>query len=82
MTLPESVRVLEDTAAGRLTEKPPYRVPSMAEIAAIPLNGMTHASLFAGCGGSCLGFQMAGCRPVWANEFLEQPRRSRPRAAG
>jgi len=50
--------------------KPPYRVPSMAEIAAIPWNGRTIVSTFSGCGGSCLGYRMAGFRVAWANEFI------------
>ena len=50
--------------------KPPYRVPSMEEIAAVPWNGLTVASLFAGCGGSSLGYRMAGYRMVYANEFV------------
>lgn len=49
--------------------KPPYRVPSMAEIADVAPNGLTVASTFAGCGGSCLGYRMAGYRILWANEF-------------
>jgi DNA (cytosine-5)-methyltransferase 1 len=51
--------------------KPRYQVPSMAEIEAIPWNGHTVVSTFAGCGGSCLGFKMAGFRVLWANEFNE-----------
>lgn len=54
----------------RATDKPPYRVPSMAEIAAIPWNGLTVASTFSGCGGSCLGYRMAGFKVAWANEFV------------
>jgi len=50
--------------------KPPYSVPSMAEIEAIPRNGFRVASTFSGCGGSCLGYRMAGYRVVWANEFV------------
>ena len=50
--------------------KPPYRVPSMAEIAAVPWNGLTVASTFSGCGGSCLGYRLAGYRVVWASEFV------------
>ena len=50
--------------------KPPYRVPSMVEIAEIPWNGFKVASTFSGCGGSCLGYRMAGFRVVWANEFV------------
>lgn len=52
------------------SEKPPYRVPSMAEIAAVPWNGFTAISTFSGCGGSCLGYRMAGFRVAWANEFV------------
>jgi DNA (cytosine-5)-methyltransferase 1 len=51
-------------------KKPPYRVPSMAEIAKIKWNGLTLVDLFSGCGGSCLGFRMAGYRVLWANEFV------------
>jgi len=50
--------------------KPPYRVPSMAEIAALPWNGYRVASTFSGCGGSSLGYKMAGFHVVWANEFI------------
>lgn len=53
---------------------PPYRVPSMAEIAAVPPNGLRVASTFSGCGGSCLGFEMAGFRVVFASEFVEAAR--------
>jgi len=40
----------------------------MAEIAAIPLGGMVAASLFSGCGGSCLGWRMAGFRNGFASD--------------
>lgn len=50
--------------------KPPYNVPSMAEIEAIPWNGFNVVSTFSGCGGSCLGFRMAGFRTLWASEFI------------
>ena len=50
--------------------KPPYRVPSMAEIAAVPWNGYNAISTFSGCGGSSLGYKMAGFRVLWANEFV------------
>lgn len=50
--------------------KPPYRVPSMAEIAAIPHNGYSAVSTFSGCGGSSLGYKMAGFKVLWANEFI------------
>jgi DNA (cytosine-5)-methyltransferase 1 len=52
------------------TEKSPYRVPSMAEIAAVPDNGLRVVSTFSGCGGSCLGYRMAGYRVLWASEFI------------
>lgn len=54
--------------------KPPYRVPSMAEIDKIKPNGSWVASLFAGCGGSSLGYRMAGFRIAWASEFVEAAR--------
>ncbi len=49
--------------------KPQYRVPSMDEVRRVPWNGLKVASTFAGCGGSCLGYRMAGCSVVWANEL-------------
>ena len=52
-------------------DKPPYKVPSMAEIEAIPWNGFNVVSTFSGAGGSCLGYRMAGFRVLWANEFVE-----------
>ena len=51
--------------------KPPYRVPSMREIAELPWNGLTVVSTFSGCGGSSLGYKMAGFRVAWASEFIE-----------
>ncbi len=57
-------------------DKPPYRVPSMSEIAAIPWNGLKVASTFSGCGGSCLGYRLAGYRVVWANEFVPSAQES------
>ena len=53
-----------------VTSKPPYRVPSMAEIAALPKNGFRAVSTFSGCGGSALGYRMAGFDLLWANEFV------------
>ncbi len=52
-------------------EKPPYRVPTMVEVTALPWNGLTVASTFSGCGGSSLGYRMAGFRVLWASEFVE-----------
>ena len=51
-------------------DKPSYQVPSMAEIAAIPWNGYTAISTFSGCGGSSLGYKMAGFKVLWASEFI------------
>lgn len=48
---------------------PPYAVPTMVEIEAGELNGLTVASTFAGAGGSSTGWRIAGYRVVWANEF-------------
>lgn len=56
--------------------KPPYRIPSMAEIAALPKNGLSLVSTFSGCGGSCLGYEMAGFKPGWASEFIPEARRT------
>ncbi len=61
---PETKRVNERP------NKPAYRVPSMTEIAAIPWNGLNAISTFSGCGGSALGYKMAGFRVLWANEFI------------
>ena len=52
------------------TVKPLYAVPSMADIATIPWNGFNVVSTFSGCGGSCLGYRMAGFRVVWASEVV------------
>jgi DNA (cytosine-5)-methyltransferase 1 len=54
----------------RVGSRPPYRVPLMAEIAALPWNGFKVASTFSGCGGSSLGYKIAGFRVLWANEFI------------
>lgn len=42
----------------------------MAEIAALPPNGYSVISTFSGCGGSSLGYKMAGFKVLWANEFI------------
>lgn len=41
------------------------------EVEALPFNGLTVASLFAGVGGSCYGFRMAGFQPLYACDFIE-----------
>jgi DNA (cytosine-5)-methyltransferase 1 len=56
--------------------KPPYKVPSMAEIEAIPWNGYNVVSTFSGGGGSCLGYRMAGYHVLWAYEFVEEAQRT------
>ena len=56
--------------------KPPYKVPSMKEIAEIPWNGYNVVSTFSGGGGSCLGYRMAGYRVLYANEFVDEAQRT------
>lgn len=56
--------------------KPPFRVPSMAEIAGLPWNGFNAISTFSGCGGSSLGYRMAGFKVLWASEFVPAARDS------
>src|SRR5579872_1912030 len=51
-------------------EKPPYRVPLMREIHAMPWNGFNAVGTFSGCGGSDTGVKMAGFRVLWASEFI------------
>lgn len=60
----------QQPSEGTMSDKPPYRVPSMAQIAAVPWNGYQVVSTFSGCGGSCLGYGMAGFRVLWASEFI------------
>lgn len=62
------------TGGGRLMTKPPYQIPSMADIAALPWTGLTVASTFAGTGGSSLGYRMAGYRVLYCNEFVPAAR--------
>ena len=54
--------------------KPPYRIPSRAEILNRPSNGFTVVSTFSGGGGSCLGYRWAGYRVLYANEFIKAAR--------
>jgi len=56
--------------------KPPYLVPTMEEIRNLPWNGYTVASTFSGCGGSCLGYRMAGFKVVYALEFIPEAQRT------
>ena len=50
--------------------KPDYAVPSMAQVQDIPWNGLDVVSTFSGCGGTCLGYRMAGYRVLWSNEYI------------
>lgn len=56
--------------------KPPYTIPSLADVRAIPWNGLRVVSTFSGCGGSCLGFRLAGYRIIYASEFIASARAS------
>jgi DNA (cytosine-5)-methyltransferase 1 len=42
----------------------------MEEIKKLPHNGYNVISTFSGCGGSSLGYKMAGYKVLWANEFI------------
>ena len=64
-----------DVVAPAPSSKPPFRMPSMQEVANVEgSNGLTIVSTFSGCGGSCLGFKMAGYRVAYANEFVKAAR--------
>lgn len=56
-------------------KKPPYSIPTMQEINSYPTNGYSVVSTFSGCGGSCLGFKMAGFETLWASEFIPAARK-------
>ena len=56
--------------------KPAYLVPSMEEIRALKPNGFRVASTFSGCGGTCLGWRMAGFSVLYASEFVPAARES------
>jgi DNA (cytosine-5)-methyltransferase 1 len=67
----------EPSSTDARTSRPPYRVPTMEEIAAVRgTNGLKFVSTFSGCGGSCLGFEMAGWKPLYACEFIDEARRT------
>lgn len=54
-----------------------YWIPSMSEVDKVRgTNGYKVVSTFSGCGGACLGFEMAGFEIVWASEFVEEARRT------
>ena len=50
--------------------KPTYSVPSMDDIRNVKPNGLKVVSTFSGCGGTCLGYRMAGFEIIWASEFI------------
>lgn len=49
--------------------KPKYKVLTMKQISKIKFNGKNVVSFFSGCGGSSLGYKMAGFNILCANEF-------------
>lgn len=53
-----------------------YCIPSMKEIEEIKRNGFNVASTFSGCGGSCLGYKMAGYNVLYANEFIPEAQKT------
>lgn len=55
-------------------DKPPYAVPSMEAIRALPDNGLRVITTFAGGGGSSTGYRMAGYHVAIANEFIDAAR--------
>jgi len=42
----------------------------MSEVREVPWNGLNVVSTFSGCGGTCLGYKMAGYKVLWASEFV------------
>ena len=51
--------------------KPAYKVPTLKQVAKLrATNGYNLVSTFSGCGGSCLGFEIAGYNPLRAHEFI------------
>tara|TARA_R100001086_G_scaffold218584_2_gene135312 strand:- start:479 stop:1600 length:1122 start_codon:yes stop_codon:yes gene_type:complete len=55
--------------------KPPYKPLMMSEVRkATGTNGLSVVSTFSGCGGSSIGFRLAGYRILMANEFFEAAR--------
>lgn len=57
-------------------EKPIYKIPTMKEINSLKWNGKNVVSTFSGGGGSCLGYRMAGYKVLYANEFVEEARKT------
>lgn len=54
-----------------------YHVPTMKQIQKrIGTNGYKVVSTFSGCGGSCLGYEMAGYKVLYANEFIPEAQKT------
>lgn len=54
-----------------------HKVPSMKQIQRVKgTNGYNIVSTFSGCGGSCLGYEMAGYNVLYANEFIPEAQRT------
>jgi DNA (cytosine-5)-methyltransferase 1 len=62
--------------------KPEFKIPTMKEIAEVEHNGFYAISTFSGCGGSSLGYRMAGFKVLYANEFIEAARETYKANAG
>ena len=54
--------------------KSPYTIPTMSEVREVPPNGLNVVSTFSGCGGTCLGYEMAGFNVLWGSEFVSAAR--------
>jgi DNA (cytosine-5)-methyltransferase 1 len=46
-----------------------YKPLTLADLSEAPLTGATIASTYSVCGGTDIGFRLAGFKPVWANEL-------------
>ncbi len=54
-----------------------YKVPTMKQIQKRKgTNGYNVVSTFSGCGGSCLGYEMAGYNVLYANEFIPEAQKT------
>lgn len=73
--VPPDPGVTPDVSTRVDTAKPSFRLPSMAEVARVRgSTGLRVVSSFSGCGGSCLGLEMAGFEIRYASEFVEAAR--------
>lgn len=69
------VDVPPDPGADASTRVDGFRLPSMADVArARGSTGLRVVSTFSGCGGSCLGLEMAGFDVRYASEFVAAAR--------